>query len=391
MLGEEDLANRFLDDYYLNGRIRIADLGGEGVNAETGPEGLSGWVWGSGENAMTLDDGILTLADTERIWEKRHFSPALPVVSWAVTVYHEYIHMDQKNPKNEPYYEDPAWQATDRALARWCERLRKQFDDLQNKPASETKVDKLEQLEEILRQLQGEVTAFQEGVTANIAEGKLSRGLSWEYPRLWGKIDGLIQDVRAEIKNNKAALQTPAGGSVPSGTGTSGGTGSVPGPSSSSYDSPVTVTHEVDTLDWSEPPPPPPDNPVAVPRRDSPRDKTQENKVKVFVNGQKLQFDVPPLLEKGRVLVPIRKITEALGAQVDWDPRGYVRIRKGDQDVLLQIDQNVALVDYEHKYLDVPPKVVNGRTLVPLRFVAEAFGLNVGWDDSTQTVTISGN
>ncbi|MCL6639000.1 MAG: copper amine oxidase N-terminal domain-containing protein [Firmicutes bacterium] len=161
---------------------------------------------------------------------------------------------------------------------------------------------------------------------------------------------------------------------------------------SGSFEAPVQVTQEVDTWDYPEgyvPPEPPGDSGGYAPGGGPAAGGAQGNgRVSVLLNGKKIPFDVPPLVENGRTLVPIRKIAEALGAQVDWDPGGYVRINKDDQYILLQVDRNVALVNYEHKYLDVPPKVINGRTLVPLRFVAEAFGLNVGWDGGTQTVRI---
>lgn len=85
----------------------------------------------------------------------------------------------------------------------------------------------------------------------------------------------------------------------------------------------------------------------------------------------------------------IRKIAESLGGTVDWDPSGgYIRINKGDKNILLQIDNNVALVNLAHVNLDVPARLKGGRTLVPLRFIAETFGLIVNWDSVRNEINI---
>ncbi len=164
---------------------------------------------------------------------------------------------------------------------------------------------------------------------------------------------------------------------------------------SGSFEAPVQVTHEVSTWDYPvgyTPPPPPPEENGGYAPKDSPAAGGAQGtgEISVVLNGRKIEFDVPPIIENGRTLVPIRKIAEALGAQVGWDPSGYVTISNDEKYVLLGIGIKYANVDGEIKELDVPPKVVNGRTLVPVRFVSEAFGLNVDWDDRTQTVIING-
>lgn len=105
---------------------------------------------------MTLDEDMLTLYDQKRIWEKRPYHEALINFSWAITVFHEYIHMDQKDPQNTKAFEDPAWQQTDQALARWYERLKTGFEDLKNKPASSMRDEQLQELEDLLKQLKSQ-------------------------------------------------------------------------------------------------------------------------------------------------------------------------------------------------------------------------------------------
>lgn len=110
----------------------------------------------------------------------------------------------------------------------------------------------------------------------------------------------------------------------------------------------------------------------------------------VILDGKQLSFDVPPTIENGRTLVPLRTIFEALGADVEWDnTTSTVTAIKDVTSIKLTIDQATAYKNENPVNLDVPGKIVNGRTMVPLRFVGEALGANVGWDPETQTAEIS--
>ncbi len=110
----------------------------------------------------------------------------------------------------------------------------------------------------------------------------------------------------------------------------------------------------------------------------------------VTLNGQQLSFDVPPTIDNGRTLVPLRAIFEAMGATVTWDQdtRTATAI-KGDTTVVLQIGSTSPTINGQVKHLDVPAKIVNGRTLAPLRFVGEAFGGIVGWNQASQIASIT--
>ncbi len=112
----------------------------------------------------------------------------------------------------------------------------------------------------------------------------------------------------------------------------------------------------------------------------------------VVLNGNKLSFDVSPIIENGRTLVPLRTIFEALGATVSWDEDSQtVTAVKGLNTIILQIGSATATKNGQVVNLDIPGKIVNGRTLVPLRFVSEAMGCKVDWVDETQTVVITNN
>lgn len=111
--------------------------------------------------------------------------------------------------------------------------------------------------------------------------------------------------------------------------------------------------------------------------------------ISVTLNGEALTFDVQPQLIDNRTMVPLRKIFEAMGAVVDWDDGTQtVTATKGNEKVIATINNKNVYISGETKTLDVPPMVIDGRTLVPVRFVAEAFGANVDWNEATQTVVI---
>ena len=110
----------------------------------------------------------------------------------------------------------------------------------------------------------------------------------------------------------------------------------------------------------------------------------------VVLDGKQLSFsDTQPIIEDGRTLVPLRSIFESMGATVTWnqDTQTATAI-KGNKTVILPIGSTEPTINGQVKKLDVPAKIVNGRTLAPLRFVGEAFGGTVGWDQGSQTITI---
>lgn len=109
----------------------------------------------------------------------------------------------------------------------------------------------------------------------------------------------------------------------------------------------------------------------------------------VILDGKAMNFEVPPIIEDGRTLVPLRAIFEAFGASVDWEQRTQtVTATKDQTKVVLKIGSRSPTVNGQTWPLDVPAKIVNNRTLAPLRFVGEAFGGKVDWDQQTRTVTM---
>lgn len=112
--------------------------------------------------------------------------------------------------------------------------------------------------------------------------------------------------------------------------------------------------------------------------------------ITVKVDGNQINFDVKPVIEKGRTMVPLRGIFEALGATLQWDGSTQtIKAQKGEKEVILSIGDTEASVNGSTIILDTPPKIVNGRTLVPLRFVSEALGANVTWNEKLRCASIT--
>lgn len=121
-----------------------------------------------------------------------------------------------------------------------------------------------------------------------------------------------------------------------------------------------------------------------------PTNAENNDEIKVQLNGKPLNFaDQKPVVINDRTLVPLRGIFEALGAKVDWDDETQTVIAtQGDTVIGLKIGDESALVNGQVKVLDQPALLLNDRTMVPLRFVSEALGASVDWDEATATVSI---
>ena len=111
--------------------------------------------------------------------------------------------------------------------------------------------------------------------------------------------------------------------------------------------------------------------------------------IAVLLDGRELTFDVPPQIIGGRTLVPLRAIFEAMGATIDWDASTQtVTATDGETEVILTIGSTAPTVNGRVVTIDQPGIIVSDRTLVPLRFVAESFGVTVDWDAASRTVYI---
>jgi len=136
--------------------------------------------------------------------------------------------------------------------------------------------------------------------------------------------------------------------------------------------------------------PPPPEQPKLITillQIDNPR---------ATINGKEQWIDknnpkIAPLILTGRTFVPIRFISEAFGAEVQWDSATRsIRIYLPGKEIriTLQVNNTIGRVNNEIIKLDAPPQIISGRTIVPLRFIAEAFGAQVNWDGRLRQIKI---
>ena len=118
--------------------------------------------------------------------------------------------------------------------------------------------------------------------------------------------------------------------------------------------------------------------------------KTGENEINVYVNDTEITFDVPPMFVKSFTMVPVRAVFEALGAEIGWDNfTKTVTIKRNGTEIRVQVENRVAMINNRQYIMDVPALGINGRVMVPVRFVSEVLGAKVDWVNETKTVFIN--
>ena len=114
----------------------------------------------------------------------------------------------------------------------------------------------------------------------------------------------------------------------------------------------------------------------------------------LFMNNKKFKLDSPPTIYNERTLLPVKYIASSMGADVGWDPVDKkITIIQADKTIELWIDSSNARVNGVTTQIDpddssVQPKIIKGRTMVPVKFVSENLGANVFWDQSTKTISV---
>jgi len=116
---------------------------------------------------------------------------------------------------------------------------------------------------------------------------------------------------------------------------------------------------------------------------------TAENEISLYINDIPLPCDVPPIIVNDRTLCPTRAIFTSFGASVLWDDKNkQVNIKTDDTDITLTVDKKIAIVNSKKVTLDSPPVIVSGRCLVPIRFISETLGCDVEWQQKDKSVRI---
>lgn len=115
-----------------------------------------------------------------------------------------------------------------------------------------------------------------------------------------------------------------------------------------------------------------------------------ESNIKVKANGHLLKFpDQQPIMVENRILIPLRFVSEAFESTINWDEKNQtVIINSNGTEISIMVGSIYPKVNGETKTLDVPASIVGGRVMVPVRFISEAMGKLVAWDNIEQTVLI---
>jgi len=117
-----------------------------------------------------------------------------------------------------------------------------------------------------------------------------------------------------------------------------------------------------------------------------------QQSTRVLLDGRTLQFDAHPANIDGRTMVPMEVIFEELGATISWDePTQTITATRNELSVRTVIGEMAIDVSGRQIAMDVAPTIVDGKTLVPVRFISEAFGARVAWDESSRIVYINTN
>ncbi|MFE1242993.1 stalk domain-containing protein [Fictibacillus sp. NPDC058756] len=117
---------------------------------------------------------------------------------------------------------------------------------------------------------------------------------------------------------------------------------------------------------------------------------TNQSREAIYVNGLYQTFDQDPVYIKGRTLVHVRGVFDDLGATVSWDSKtNSVIIKKGSDVIQLELNSNKAYKNGVLFNIDASAKVINNRTMIPLRFISESIGAKVKWDAGTGNIFIA--
>lgn len=112
--------------------------------------------------------------------------------------------------------------------------------------------------------------------------------------------------------------------------------------------------------------------------------------ISVYLDEKQVRFDAEPVIENGRVLVPFRGALELMGYHVTWEGNSKtITTSRNGNTIEMEIGDVNAKINGQPFVLDVPPKIVNNRTLVPLRIVAEGTGIEVEWEEETSAVLLN--
>lgn len=119
-------------------------------------------------------------------------------------------------------------------------------------------------------------------------------------------------------------------------------------------------------------------------------DYVKAPEIRVILDGEKLVFDVDPTIIESRTLVPMRDMFEAFGLKVEWDNANRIAMGTSSETAIsFTIGSKNVMFNGEEKTIDVPARIINERTMIPLRFLSENMGYNVVWVGTSNLILLS--
>ncbi|HEX9061818.1 MAG TPA: stalk domain-containing protein [Clostridia bacterium] len=115
-----------------------------------------------------------------------------------------------------------------------------------------------------------------------------------------------------------------------------------------------------------------------------------DDNIKVVVNGLQVKFDAKPRIINNRIIVPMRGVFDKIPFEIKWDEGNKtVSAYKGGRSIMVRLNDSIALVDGKEVTLEVSAVNIDNRVFVPLRFISESIGASVEWDSNSRVVSIS--
>ncbi|MBQ6893818.1 MAG: copper amine oxidase N-terminal domain-containing protein, partial [Clostridia bacterium] len=109
-----------------------------------------------------------------------------------------------------------------------------------------------------------------------------------------------------------------------------------------------------------------------------------------YINGEAKTLDAAPIIRESRTMLPVRFVAEAFGAEIGWDgTTSTATVKTADVEIRITIGADIAIVNGKEVKLDSPAFIENSRTYMPVRFVAEKLGATVDWNGETSTATLT--
>ncbi len=202
-MGEPGLAKRLTEDYYTNKTVKFGFINSADANAST-KVGLNG------KNGITLSDNMLMTAEVDKLLQQSPYGDNSNLIGDAMTVVHEYVHMDQTVPLNYPRWEDPAWQKSDQTLNKWAKKIEAEYNALRKSPESKEKTAKLTELIDIIKKLQSEAVAVRNSITENTKNKSLSPNQRWLIDDTDKRLKAMIDSQKKYVAVGKMIPESPS-------------------------------------------------------------------------------------------------------------------------------------------------------------------------------------